>query len=1170
MQHRGWRCLCLGLLVLLGTARLWADVTGSIQGYIRDSSGAVITGAHVVVTEVATNVSRETMTDNQGAYTVLALPPGRYKIIATMTGFQQSIVNNVDLSVNDKLTFDLTLPVGSVQQNVSVEANALQIQTVATATGTTIESPQILAMPLNGRSYLDLLSLQAGVSPANTNSSYSDRGPASGLYSSTGNVSTDGQPEYANAFLVNGAEVNETKNMGAGLIPNADSVAEFRVLTNSFSAEYGKFTGAVMNTVTKSGTNRFHGTLFEFYRNQGMDATSYFDTTKAELKQHQFGGVFGGPIWKDKLFFFTDYQQTRRVAGASTGKLDVLSADERNGIFPDSLLSNTVQGDAWAATLSQRGGTPVVAGVTTYNQLGTAVTTTDSSGASVPGHDISAYIDPVTALTMKLIPAANLGVSQYSDSSHGGKLIDTNMAQRIDFINHMTGDWSFYYHYDDSTATQPVYQQAYQGVTNVPGFPVGVPSRNQLFSMSNTKTFGATAVNVARLQFFRTAVRTAQPDASSTISGYDVYGFNTDPASGGLINTGTPGYASSMPMLLFNSFAVGNNWLNLYQPDTTYGISDTFSKTMGNHSLSFGGDLKYYQLNARNECGPNGYFQFTGNETGGDVSDYYVGAPTAFVQCSVQLLDNRTRYGALFAADTWKATSRLTVNLGLRWDVARPWSDLYGRLTTPVPGVQSTKFPNSPPGNLVPGDPGVPSTISPTPYNNFGPRIGLAYAPSGGFWGENKTSIRAAYGVYYLGAADIGNFGIIGDAPWGLYWASPAPTEFASPYITRANGVSQGEHFPFTFPSGPGPFPNFQFGSLMPLYVPGYYNKNKTQMAEHYNVSIQRQLDKSTVLTVAYVGTQGHHIQRGEDILYGDAALCQSIAAADPTNPCGPSGEGNVYTVGGQTFYGTFTGLIDNQTISQNYHNSNGGPVVAFASATWLKNSGNSNYNSLQVSAERRARDLTFLLSYTYAKSFDSVSAKYDPRDPSRNYGLSTFDMRHNLVMSYNWDLPFARLLGSRRITTGWHLTGISRFNSGVPVSVQGGGDYALTNIGLDYPTQVGPIHKLNPRDSATSVYFNTSAFASGLSCGYEVCGVTGSAKQYLFSGPGAVSTDAGIEKDTKITESMAFNMRFEMFNVFNHTNFQGISGKFTSSQFGQATTAAPGRIGQISAKFIF
>jgi Carboxypeptidase regulatory-like domain len=1165
MELRRFRYCCFCLIVLLGTVQLWADVTGSITGYVRDKSGAVLPNATVTVIQTATGYSRSVTSDASGQYSILALPPGRYRMTVSVPSFQQGVVENIDLNVNDALHFDFDLQVGSVSESVSVDANALQVQTVATSTGTTIESPQILAMPLNGRSYIDLLTLQAGVAPVNTNGNYNDRGPASGLYTSSGNVSTDGQPEYANAFLVNGAEVNETRNMGAGLIPNADSVAEFRLLTNSFSAEYGKFTGSVMNTVTKSGTNRFHGTLFEFYRNQGFDATSYFDNTKAELKQHQYGGVFGGPIMKDKLFFFTDFQQTRRVAGVSTGVLDVLSNDERNGIFPDSLLNNAVQGDAWAATLSARGGVPVTAGVTTYNELGTPVTTTDSNGASVPGHDLSAFIDPVAAATLSQIPAANLGVNQYSDSSHGGSLVDTNMAQRIDFINHMTGDWAFYYHYDDATAVQPVYQQAYQGVTNVPGYPATVPSRNQLFSMSNTKTFGVNAVNTVRLQFFRTAVRTAQPAASSTISGYDVYGFNTDPATGGLINTGTPGYASSLPMLLFNSFAVGNNWLNLYQPNTTYGIGDTFSKVMGKHSLSFGGDYRYYQLNARNECGPNGYFQFTGNETGSDVADYFVGAPTAFVQCSVQLLDNRTRYGALFAADTWKVRQNLTLNLGLRWDVARPWSDNFGRLTTPVPGVQSTKFPDSPEGNLVPGDPGVPSTISPTQYNNFGPRIGIAYAPSGGIWGENKTSIRAAYGVYYLGAADRGNFGIIGDAPWGLYWASPQPTEFASPYITRATGVSQGQHFPFTFPSGPGPFPDFKFGSLMPLYVPGYYNKNKTQMAEHYNLSIQRQLDKSTVLTVAYVGTQGHHIERGVDILYGDSALCLSIAG------CGPGGEGGVYTQGGQTYYGTFTGQINNQAISQGYTNSAGGPVVAFAQATWLQNSGNSNYNSLQVSAERRARDLTFLASYTYSHSLDSVSAHYDPRDPRRAYGPSSFDLRHNLVLSYNWDLPFAHYFGARRITTGWHITGISRFYTGAPISVKSGGDYALTNIGLDYPTQISSIQKLDPHN-AEHTFFNTSAFASGLSCGYEVCGVTGSAKQFLFAGPGWVSTDLGVEKDTKITESMALNFRFEMFNVFNHTNFlpSGVVGNANSSQFGEATTAATGRIGQISAKFIF
>src|SRR5579872_2081925 len=383
MHRSGYRFSTLCVLVLLATAAgLNADVTGSIQGYVHDSSGAVITGAHVTVTETATNLQRQINTDTQGAYTFLALPPGHYRINASITGFRQATVNDIDLKVNDELRYDLTLAVGGTQETVSVEADALQVETVATSTGTTIESPQILAMPLNGRSYLDLLSLQAGVSPMNTNGGYSDRSPASGLYSSSGNVSTDGQPEYANAFLVNGAEVNETKNMGAGLIPNADSIAEFRLITSSFSAEYGKFTGSVMNTVTKSGTNRFHGTLFEFYRNQGMDAFNYFDITKAELKQHQFGGVFGGPIWKDKIFFFTDVQQTRQVAGASTGVLQVMTTDERNGIFPDSVLNTYVQGDAWAATLMSRGGGSIVGQgpscpgppactPTMYSQLGT-------------------------------------------------------------------------------------------------------------------------------------------------------------------------------------------------------------------------------------------------------------------------------------------------------------------------------------------------------------------------------------------------------------------------------------------------------------------------------------------------------------------------------------------------------------------------------------------------------------------------------------------------------------------------------------------------------------------------------------------------------------------------------------------------------------------------------
>jgi hypothetical protein len=1173
MNCRRWRYFYLCLLMLLGTVQLRADVTGSLVGYVRDASGAVLPNAALTVIQTSTGYTRTATTDGSGAYSILALPPGTYRLTASMAGFENGTVENINLNVNDALKFDFALKVGNVSQTVSVDASTVQVDTATTSLGTTITSSQILSMPLNGRSYLDLLGLQPGVAPANTNGNYSDRAPASGLYGSSGNVSTDGQPEWANAFLVNGAEVNETKNMGAGLIPDADSVQEFRLITNSFSAEYGKFTGSVMNTVTKAGTNSFHGALFEFYRNQKLDAINYFDSTKAELKRHQYGGVVGGPIWKDRLFTFTDFQQTRQVAGVSTGVVQVLSNDERNGIFSDSILNTPVQGDAWAATLQSRGGgvingaggvcQPPACTPTMYNQLGTPTVTSDPSGAQVPAHNISAYIDPVSKLTLPIIPASNQpGGFNYDDASHKGSIVDTNMAERIDFVNHMTGDWSFYYHYDDATAIQPVYGD--NGGPTLPGYPITQPSRNQLFVLSNTKTIGATLVNVARIQFFRTAEHTAQPSSASAITSYDKYGFNTDATTGGLVNSGPPGYPSSLPPLFFNSFSIGNNWLNLYQPETNYGVGDTVSKTMGNHSLSFGGDFRYYQLNARNTCGPNGYFQFNGIETGADVSDYFIGAPGTFVQCSIQLLDNRTRYGALFGQDSWKASPNLVFNYGLRWDVARPWSDVYGRLTTPVPGEQSVKFPNSPPGNLVPGDPGVPSTISPTRWNNLAPRFGLAYSPSGGMWGEaGKTSIRAAWGIYYLGVADNGNFGILGDAPWGLYWSSPQPVLFGSPYITRATGVSQGQKFPFTFPSGPGPFPNFNFGNLMPLYVPGYYNHNKTQASQHYNLSVQRQLDKSTVLTVAYVGTQGRHIEHGEDLIWGSASLCQSLPG------CGPYGEGGIYQSGGQNFYGSFTGAIDNQTISKNYTNSSGGPVVAFASATYLQNSGNSNYNSLQVSAERRARDITYLLSYTYAKSLDNIAAKWDPRDANRAYGQSSWDMRHNFVASYNWNLPFDRFFGPHRYSEGWHITGISRFNTGFPISFKSQGDFALTNIGLDYPNQIAPLMKLNPH-AAGHNFFNASAFASDLSCGYEVCGVTGSAKQYFFHGPGAINTDAGVEKDTKITESMQLNLRLEMFNVFNHPNFTSVTGDANQGQFGQATNTAPARVGQISGKFIF
>src|SRR2546423_15151116 len=351
--------LLLVLAIIFGPTALRADVTGSILGVVRDRTQAVVAGARIVATNVQTNFKQDTTSAADGSYRILALPAGNYKLTATAPGFQQFVTTDIDVRVNDQLRIDVTLEVGSVQQEVSVTANAVQVQTESTQLGDVIETKNLLALPLNGRSYLDLLGLQAGVVPVTSGTMQQDRSVSGGYSTNVGNLSVNGQRETANAFLVNGGDVSEGRNLGAGLVPNLDSVQEFRLITNSFDAEYGKFSGSVMNAITKSGTNSIHGTVFEFLRNDKFDSTQYFDSSVAELRRNQFGYAVGGPVWKNRIFWFTDYQGTRQISGASTGAIPLPSIAERNGNFLDdpsagasSFLTGTVQGDNWATNLS--------------------------------------------------------------------------------------------------------------------------------------------------------------------------------------------------------------------------------------------------------------------------------------------------------------------------------------------------------------------------------------------------------------------------------------------------------------------------------------------------------------------------------------------------------------------------------------------------------------------------------------------------------------------------------------------------------------------------------------------------------------------------------------------------------------------------------------------------
>jgi Carboxypeptidase regulatory-like domain/TonB dependent receptor len=1189
--HRFVVALFVVVSMLLLPGLLLADVTGSIAGVVHDRGQAVVTGARVTVTNVQTNLSQEITSGADGSYHFLALPAGTYRLTVTATGFRPYAATDITLQVNDQLKIDVVLDVGAVNEQVNVSADLTHVETESTQLGDVIDSKKMLALPLNGRSYIDLLGLQAGVAPSTAGTIGGDR-PVSGN-SNAGNISVNGQRETANAFLVNGGDVSEGRNLGAGLVPNLDSVEEFRLITNSFDAEYGKFSGAVINAITKSGTNGFHGDVFEFLRNDKMDAITYgfgLNPAKSELRRNQFGYAVGGPFWKDRLFWFSDYQGTRQVAGAETGNITLPTAAERQGNFGPGALTGAVDGPYWAQVLT--------------NRLGYTVTNNESYSAVFPGGVIPQKAwSPAAIGTLQYIPApTNPTTGAYSNNSQRDTVTDNKIGERVDFNNRRTGNWSFYYHFDDSTvgSALPVFEES--GTHEPPGFPSLTSSRAQEFVISDTKSLGTSAVNEARLTFFRTSLHKDTPQGNS--AQLSSLGFITGPGTLGIIPDGKPGYPQFLPPLTFNGFSVGFPALNTFQPDNTYMASDGFSKVIGRHTVKFGGEFRYLQVNERNFANVNGGFTFNGSVTGVDFADYLLGATTplgGYTQAALQLLDSRTRYGGAYAQDSWKVTPNLTLNMGLRWEVSMPWYDTQGKIQTFIPGQQSVVFPGSPKGLVFPGDPGVPKTLAPTRYNNFGPRLGLAYSPdfSDGvlgkvFGGPGKTSIRASYGIYYTSVEDLNLFFEVADAPFGLYWTSPSPVLFEEPFRNRLDGTSIGQRFPFTIPT-PGSPANktLSFSVYEPIsFSPGYDNRARLPYAEHFNLSIQRELTKSTVLTLAYVGTEGHHLITQMEANPGSAALCAQLNAEGATPACGPNNEQVDYSVGSTTVYGTRNALLN-----PNFCPGSNAPFLCFGSGnTFTKLTANSVYNAGQITVERKARDITLLAAYTFAKAMDNSSAFGDLvnfTNPRLSRGLSSTDVHHNFVASYVWAIPFDRAFHGlpRRLTQGWQMQGITRFATGFPILMQQGGSVPkgpLCPSGLcvgdtslagssatDMPDLVGPIHIRNPRSSSSYTYFDQSAFAA-TTCTFTgavpspECGTFGTANRRFFHGPGFNNTDLGMTKRIPVTEAKAFEIRGEFFNIFNHAQFTNPSGNISSPNFGNVTQARAPRIGQVSAKFIW
>jgi len=1169
------RWLATVLLAFVSPA-LCASDGGSLLGTITDPTGTAIPGAKVTATEAATAVKQTIATDGRGFYAFQGLPVGLYDVQVDAAGFQPLRRTGVAINVNSKVVVDASLAIGERTETVTVSESAAHVETADTQLGEVITGKQMTAVPLNGRSFTDLLALQAGVVPVTSLTSDTTQDVGVSAFSPSGDLnpgtlSINGQREFANSFVLNGSDVEEDVNMGTAIVPNLDSIAEFRILTSNFDAEYGEFSGGQISVVTKSGTNALHGDAFEFLRNTNLDARNYFSPTRGAFDQNQFGGTLGGPIRRNKVFFFADYQGTRLIQGIDTGEIPVPSLQDRAGNLSDlanafttvdqngSRVPTTVSGASWASQLSRKLGYGVTAGEPYYFPGCTNSAQCVLPNAIVP---TSAWAAPAAHL-LQYIPAPNNSNGTFSTSAYNETLQDNKGAYRIDASAARWGMLSAYYFLDGWSQNNP-YPVA-QGGANVPGFNALNLGRAQLLALGDTKTLGSTAVNELHFSFMRDSTNLGQP----------IGGVGVSLASQGfVVGQNTPGIVALSPKtegvesVNFNNFSIGTNTNELKQVNNTFQSSDNFSKVAGTHTITAGAQFHYDQVNVDPIAQLNGNFIFYGSETGIDFADFLLGIPSQYNQSQLQPFYGRNKYIGLYAQDGWRIRKNLTLNYGLRWDRIEPWYEKYNQIATFEPGRQSVVFPGAPSGILFPTDPGVPRTLAPAGNLDFAPRIGLAYSPGG----SGKTSFRASYGMFYT-AIEALTIGIMSaNAPYGTTYTSSAPPLFATPFITAANGQNMGQYFPVQLAplntTASHPDTSLDWSQFEPISgVPAYPANNKIPYTGEYMLSIEHGFGNNTVLSVSYVGTQAHHLLVLEEANPGNPALCLQLS--NPANlapgqtPCGPFSESNVFlTAAGQTIDGTRGPLGPN-----------------FGSDTLETAIGNSNYNSLQVTLRHSSGPLQLLTAYTYSKSLDQSSnlgEEVNPLNPSLSRALSAFDIMQNFVVSYNYQVPFQRLIrGTNRWTQGWEFSGIARFSTGLPVTLINYGDNSLlgaepngiNNYGVDEPDVAAGSLNLNRNPRNGQPYFNTGLFSE------NALGTPGDASRRYFHGPGMQNFDMAILKNLRLTESKSLQFRLEAFNVFNHAQFfgpQAVDGNISSATFGQAVSAAAPRLVQAGVKFTF
>jgi hypothetical protein len=1080
------RTLCLYIpvfyIAVLAAGQLgWAQTSGTIAGRVTDASGALAPDVTVTTTQPETGLSRSVTSDSGGLYVIPELPVGTWEVKFAKPGFAPFVQRNVLLQVNTSVEVNASLEVAGSTTKVNVSAEAAQVQATSTALVQVVDTRRVEDLPLNGRNVLQLLALTAGAEDTNVPVTYQSTNlggiSSANLYLHT--VALNGSRGDATNYLLDNADNNEGLTSLGRPFPNVDAVQEFSVQTSSFDAQYGRGVGGVVNVVTKSGTNAYHGSAFEFLRNYDLNAANFFSGRDA-LKRNQFGASFGGPIRKDRTFFFLSYQGTRIRSATPGAVVTAPDAAMKAGNFAEWLKA---------------GGMGAI-----HDPLAPA--------AYFPDNVIPASrLDPVAGKLLGLMPTSTTANNQVRFPTPESMTNDNQGVARIDHSfndRHRISGRYFLLGYNNPPVMIP---------TNVLYATDGQVGYSHSIAFNDSYTFSPKWLNN-----FTFSVVTASPSRitadTANVTLQNLGGASRNPPGINMLDLSISGWTG---MTLGNSAKAYSR---------SYDLADGVGYANGRHNLRFGGDLRMYR------AGFNSYFQsdgsgsFTGvlfsdpgkQDAGNAYAEFLLGQMASWTQTSVSVLHSINNVFSLYAQDDFRVSSRLTLNLGLRYDPSLGLGEESHHETTFVPGQQSTVFPHAPLGLVFWGDKGFENGVIKPYWKSFAPRVGIA-------WQVNaKTVVRSAYGIFYDEYFGLMLNHTIQAQPFEAQAVLNGPVQLANPYGSA----------PPIDPVNFTPSSDLVFRSNGTYAVPS--SNLRPGYVQNWNFVLEREVQGNLLARAAYVGAKGSHLLSTTDFnpgIFGPGATAANLPQRRP------------------------------------YANIGAMPL-GFSS-------GNSSYNALQLTLQKRyARDFSILASYTFSKSIDYSSfgsnegnqTGPDPSNTRNNRGPSDFDVTHRFVASGIWEMPKLAKNNAvvRNVLGGWQSNAIFTAQSGTPLTILSGANNSLNGVGGDFAAYLSGSWHLGNRSKQQEIarWFNTSVFT------VDQLGTVGTARRGQLRAPGLWNVDYSIFKNFAVTERMHLQLRGEFFNLFNHANLNAPNVTANSPTFGVIAGAAAPRIAQVAAKVIF